>query len=58
VRFEVLTVVNMGCYAMLSDRKLPTFQKNMPAFSGYTRPEDGGSRVLEDVDKFLQSYMA
>jgi hypothetical protein len=55
VTFEVLIVVNVGCYSMQPDRKLPVFQKNMPACSWYTALKIETAGSLKMVKNFCQA---
>jgi hypothetical protein len=57
VRFEVLIVVNVGCYAIHCDRELPVLQRNMPASSGYTALKMDAAGSLK-ILTYQSSYMA
>jgi hypothetical protein len=55
VRFEVLIVVNVGCYVIHCDRELPLFQRNMPASSGYIALKMGAAGSLQILTHVSQA---
>jgi len=56
VRFEVLIVVNVGCYAIQCDERITCVSKEHACIFRVHCPEDECSRVLEDSDTSAKLY--
>jgi hypothetical protein len=48
----------LGCFMMLTDKQLQTFQRNTSSFLGLLYPEDKGTILLGNVGYYLPLHRA